>query len=338
MSDTYTVGIPLASRAQPGKEFVHIFMMDDTDTVGIDHQLYNVKCFRNVAELMTKTVRYSPRYLYMPVSLMEKSVRQTNFILSDRYLLTYSETLNSAVLYDDPSVIELYRDIFSEYLMKSKSYAETVNFTDAIREDNFLSKFLSKYVTENELSYCFCPGICASLAVEGNETFVEDYIRDDFPDKELLVRYYRLYRDAFQKGIKKLGESCHVISAANALEHFARTGYVNEVPRKITLGLDRKGRVSALRKWDHIVKTYNVQTIRDQCIPVTSSLTMLVFGSKAILSLVNEERLMTVQICVNESGIVELLCAYLEKLEKESAMTKEEYREFMDGLIAGMTG
>ena len=47
---------------------------------------------------------------------------------------------------------------------------------------------------------------------------------------------------------------------------------------------------------------------------------------------------MTDLICVNETGIVELLCAYPERLEKESAMTKEEYREFMDGLIAGMTG
>ena len=50
MSDVYINGIAQASAANKDTEFHHVFLMDSTETVGINHQLYNIECFCNVVE------------------------------------------------------------------------------------------------------------------------------------------------------------------------------------------------------------------------------------------------------------------------------------------------
>lgn len=329
MGDIYREGIPQASRNNPETEFIHIFKLDDTEMVEIDHKLYNVNCFQNVMDIMIRVVNYFPRFYYSPMSVLVKSGQQLNFLISDRFLLTYSEGYESAVLYDDPGMLVLFSDIFENCMSQSACFVDTMEMKDCIQGESYFGVF-----DDSEgVIYSFCPGICSSLMVLDDDQLIDRYVRDDYPEKGEFVKCFRLYRERLRKSVRALGDAFHMLSAANAVESFAATGYINEFPRHFSTALSREDRVAALRHWSRTAELYNIRTICEKVIPDSSSLCVFVSNRKAAITLLSDARMTELRACVSEPGIVRILYAYLEKLERECVMGKAEFRTFMDGLI-----
>ena len=330
MSDVYINGIAQASAANKDTEFHHIFLMDSTETVGINHQLYNIECFCNVVEIINRTSRYYPRYYYSPVAAFANKRQPTNFILNDRFLLTYSDGMKMAILYRDPDVLELYREIFDEARGKS------VCFVEAMGQAGFTQEFVLSTLLEDtdDIVYSFCPEPCCPLAVEGNEEWIQQYISDNFPGKEAFVHEYILYAKRFRDVVKENADRWHVICASNALKQFAKTGYINEFPRDRVSEFPKEFRSAMLRLWRIKAEEYNVKSVKGRMIPDTSSICAFVSRRKAILTFMNEQTGLNIHIGVSEPSIVGFIYGYLEKIEREDVMGREEYRAFINGLIA----
>lgn len=326
--------IPQASQIHPDTEFIHIFAMDDTDAVGLDHRLYNMSCFHNVMDILIRTARYSPKYFYVPVSAIGRSNRQLNFILSDRFLLTYNDELDSAVLYENPELLELYGDIFEDYNNHSVCLTEMMSLSD-----------FQRYQTERNMEegesaenvYCFYPGLCSTLVFEDDKEIMSRYIGEGNSKKEEHIRYWADIGEEFRRFLEKYGEKCHIVSASNAIESFARTGFVNDLPRYAANALKEEERAAVLRSWRKKAVSYNVQTLRQKCIPDTSSLAVIALPRGIYIVFYSEPRGQVVQICIKEPSIVGLMYEYLAMLEEEYAMERDEYTRFMDDLIVEMS-
>lgn len=334
MNSLYAHMLPLASQFHPKTEFLHIYMMDDSDAVGLHHRLYNIECFRNVMDILTRTIMYSPRYYYSPVSALGQSECHMNFIMSDRLLLTYNDAFDSAVLYDEPELLALYRDIFEKYCDQSVCFAEAMEAPD------FLWEQVGKDCEDetDDKVYCFYPGIASMLAFEDDKGKLPRYIKEGVMDREEFVKCCLQFGEKFRQFLRTCGAECHIICAANALERFARTGYVNDFPRELANALTEEERAAALRQWRKKSLSYNVQTLRQKCIPDTSSLVVIATRRRAGIAFFYEQSKKIVQILMKEPSIAGLIYEYIESLERDCVMEKSEYLSFVDGLIAGLGG
>ena len=328
MSDIFATIIPQAANASPDTEFVHIFMMDDTETVGVDNQLYNVNCFCNVMKTSLQTDSYLPSYCYLPVSAVARSESQTNFILSDRFLLTYSDGFKSAVMYEDREMLELYQDIFEDRLGRS------VPFVMPADEDEILSAFAESRAAGQDRRdiYFLCPNVFCFLSEEEEEEWFSRYMQCDGSCKAQIRNGLQCFRD-IRNRLGRPDAFWHVISDGSVVTRFAETGQVGGFMKQYLRDVPKEERAARLRQWRVRSEYYNVRTVREKCCPDTCDLFIAATSREVFIVLADGRDAKSREFCVREPGTVALVCTYLEKLEKESAMEKEEYRAFMDGLI-----
>lgn len=333
MSGIFASIIPQAANASPETEFVHIFMLDDTETVGIDNRLYNVNCFCNAMKTLLQTDSYLPSYCYLPVSAVAESEQQTNFILSDRFLLTYSDGFRSAVMYEDPEMLELYQDIFEDRLGRS------VPFVVSADEGGVFSASAESRIPDQDSRdiYVLCPNIFYFLSEDEENEWFSKYMQSGSFCKEKIRAGFQCFRDIrYQFG--RQDTFWHVISDRNVVERFSETGRVSEFMGQYLTDVPRMERAARLRQWRIRSEYYNVRTVREKCIPETYDLFIAATRREAVIVFANEQDTGSRKFCVREPGITALICLYLEKLEKECSMEKEEYRDFIDGLIRKISG
>ena len=174
---------------------------------------------------------YFPRYYYSPASAYGQSKEQNCFILSDRYLLTYSDNFSSAVLYNEPELLAFYGEVFENRMESSSSLLEQGGSLGIFPEEPWMKLFRAE---ENEVYFCI-PGIGSSFFVGDNEDLFRSYISDTVEEKEELIRFRLSYGDRLQKAVRRLGGSIRIISACNAVERFVREGYINEFPTQLAV-------------------------------------------------------------------------------------------------------
>lgn len=333
MSGIFATILPQASNASPETEYVHIFMLDDTETVGVDNQLYNVNCFCNVMKTLLQTGSYLPSYSYLPVSAVAASEQQTNFILSDRFLLTYSDGFKSAVMYEDREMLELYRDIFENRLGRS------VPFVMSPDGNEIVSAFAERRIAgqDGRDIYVLCPNLFCFLSEEEEEEWFSRYTQSGDPCKEKIREGLLSFRN-IRKQLGRPDPFWHVISDRSAVIRFAETGQVSGFMRQYLRDVPKEERAARLRQWRVRSEYYNVRTVREKCCPDTCDLFIAATSRDVFLILADGRDEKSRKFCVREPGTTALICTYLEKLEKECAMEKEEYRAFMDGLIRKVSG
>ncbi len=329
MSDIYRTGIPQASGACPEKSFYHIFRMNDTEMVDVENQLYNVNCFQSAVETVKRTDMYFPRYYYSPASAYGQSKEQNCFILSDRYLLTYSDNFSSAVLYNEPELLAFYGEVFENRMESSSSLLEQGGSLGIFPEEPWMKLFRAE---ENEVYFCI-PGIGSSFFVGDNEDLFRSYISDTVEEKEELIRFRLSYGDRLQKAVRRLGGSIRIISACNAVERFVREGYINEFPTQLAVPVPKQERRSVLRRWRRAAVQFNMVGTREKRIPDTSSLCIISTEQGAFLSFLSEQERVDARIFVSETSIVSLIFAYMKRVASENIMNNQEYLSFLDNLI-----
>lgn len=332
MSDLYKTGIPQASRACPDKKFYHIFRMNESDKVEMDHQLYNVNCFQNAVEIVKRTDRYFPRHYYSSATAGAGGKAQSSFILSDRYLLTYSDAFSSAVLYKDPEMLAFYGEIFEEAMKTSTTLLKPASRLGIFSEEPWLELITD---AEEEI-YFLIPGIGSSFFRPGNEDLFRNYISDEVEGKEELIRFRFAYGVRLQNAVKQMGRSIHIISASNAVELFARTGYINELPRRLAVPFTEKDRADVLRKWKREAREFGMTGTREKCIPDSSAMCITATERGAFLSFLSEPGRVDARIFVTEPSIAGLIFAYLKRVAERHSMDHQEYLRFLDDLIAGL--
>ena len=334
MSDVYLSGIPQASAAHPETEFFHMFMLNDSDTVGIDNQLYNIKSFQKVIEILVRTDMYKPQYYYVPISSFSKNVQHNNFILSDRHLLAYNgvEYQDIAILYEDPKILELYREIYERGFKHSMHLVETSSSGES-REEN-LKKDLSKPDEIGEIYFCL-PGISSVAVLEEDDELFRSIFRKNLKLNKKFVEYFQYMHELVKKGILAAGDACHLLIYADSMEDFALTGKFRELPAECIETFEEEKRIAFLRKWRSKSTAYKIETVKGNDSERFSFFAAASMHEACILT-INECDMTVQRISVSEPSIVDLIYGYLERLGKNNVLDRKQTFEFIEGLVMGI--
>ena len=236
--------------------------------------------------------------------------------------------MDSGVLYRDESLCSHYRDVVARWRKRAKPFAEKMDLTTSLR--SFIA-----FRSSSDEKYEFIPGICMASIYEENDNLINTNLIIEEGAANLQIYDLVNYSEEFKKGLNAAKERNHFIVPGNTLRFNLNTGYIQELPKKVTIPLDRDTMYKMLRRFQQVCDTYDFRIIEDDRFPEDNSFNVEVTQSQAMITVILPGEAIMRMFLVKESSAVSLIYEYLKHLYDNEAISGRERSEWYEGLFAG---
>lgn len=305
----------------------HILCMDSVKDGSSSQIIYNIEILKNLMPLALSDYSKNYEVFYYYSSIVERSgmISLMPFvIITSSYVITVSETLDTAVVLNDSQICELYEEKFQKQKQKCKRlFLRTDDYED-------LSESYAQAHFSGEKLYSFseqpCFGVLDITAIAKKYYCLEDK-RVLRTLEELNEKNYTFYKNHNVSVIAYCTES--------GIRRFMETGRVDEIAKEIYRPIEPKDRVNMLVSLMENVKNkkYTIYLIDEQKMDYPQNLFLTGSSISNVRIQVLSERL-HVRFMLNESGLSKTMYNFCERFcESSYVIGGEKVRIILEKLL-----
>ena len=243
---------------EPGLEIEHIFCIDNK-SVNEDNA-YNINVLKEIMPLIVSGVSYTPYYYYEDVrSHINQFSSFPNVVITSKYMMLISYSLDRAVVSGFEELIGMQRDIFEDLKKGCDKYIQ------ALPGPLDILSYYKQVVdgTDNIIpDFSVMPDPCLFPFLD--ENIMRKYARFDLPNidaaVELLIDRVRRYRE----GMEKKAEIS--FCTKKGFKEFMETGRITEIPSIYYTPFDPEVRLLMVKRLYRAMKkgTYKLKILDDK--------------------------------------------------------------------------
>jgi transcriptional regulator with XRE-family HTH domain len=250
------------------------------------------------------------------------------YIITSKRLITFSADYNSAVLYNNESIVNLYKNKFDAALHKSAPLIAHLNTCEDI-----LQSYLQSFKNTNTISHVLEPQPCFSWYY--SDELINLHLIPDLENRDTLLKLitelYREYRNYSHRPIS--------IFSVEGLRAFATTGILADLPTQFATPFTLEERImllESLRK-DISLGIYQVYAANASKFVIPFATIQLYKNEGLDFFTTNNNGIMS-SANISEKSIAEAFYEFFESLpDSELIHTKEETINIIDSCIEQCT-
>lgn len=246
------------------------------------------------------------------------------YIITSKRLITISADFKTAILYNNESIVHLYRDNFEIAITKSKPLtAQHLNC------DDMLLAYLEAYKSSGEISHIFEPQPC--FAFYYTDELIQTHLNQELENREmileLLYNFYGAYRNIKNRPMS--------ISSIDGLNYFAATGILADLPTQFAIPFTLDERIMLLKKLKDDIINDNYQVFVTNPVNfIIPSISIQLYKTNRLDFFATNNNGAISSSFVEEKSITEAFYDFFESLPNSDLVySKEETIEIIDSLI-----
>lgn len=319
--------LPLICCSNKNLTIDHIFFLRTPGSP--DSATYNLEAFRTILPLILTHENYHPKYCYSDIEVTANNFDLLPYaVITSEYIVNISHDAGSALMTRRPELLELFNRLYDD---RENITIELASRLKTVKEMSF-----------HYLGYSRSNDIKALFSTPSLGQYVDDetafcYMRNDFQDKDLLVRTLRE-----STAVSKVKSP--LITAyftPDSIKSFLETGRMSEYPPHIYRPFDMSDRIIIL---NHMLTdlrngTLSGYVLRQNGFKVPDNLIINTLDKSRLSVMYLSDSGEQVTINISESSIVSAFTDFLSELKSDSDLvcslpeTTALLEELMDGCL-----
>lgn len=292
-----------------GKSIKHILRIDSNRDVDVDNKLYNINTLNLISSAQLSGMDYQV-FCYYSTNVSEDitGTYMPCIIVAGDFVMQYSVDRMAGVVFHNSTITRMYETLTNNYLSKSGPFGKVLHggdFYKSIRE--------AAEQSGKQPVYILSPGYCMSLLLKEDEQLTEKHLLKTIPHRDELIAQWHMHWKLLQE-ILYGNENIRFMSVKSALQHTDRTGYINEVPNKITEPLSEKEIRELKVQWHLVTQNYHYKDIDIPALDETSAVSVVSSPKLAVITATDNVRITVHQFVLSELSITQLIYSWLQKL------------------------
>lgn len=251
-----------------------------------------------------------------------------HYILTSKRLIQLSADFNTAVLCDNPEILNIYRAGFEKCLLQTSVL---------INQLGSCEEMLAAYLTANreagQVTHVIEPQPC--LAKYFTDQLIEDKLRKDLENRELIKPLVcQFYDNHKQYDIVPMS-----FFSIEGIEYFAKTGIIADLPPQYALPFsvsERKMLLLELRN-DIADDTYFVRVINSSMFVISPLASVQLYSTNVLMIVAINSDGMISSSFIKEKSICEAFLDFFESLPQSNLLySKKETIRIIDEVIGGI--
>lgn len=310
-------------------KITHLFYLNNSKVINRNKHLYNLTYLSNITPFFTNNCNYTPYYYYSHIeSINSFASFFSNVIITPNYIITYTVDHQYAMIYTDSNTYNGYNHLFYSYLQSSHQFVQSYDYQE------YCQYCINNTFNDiNIHTYSFNTSLCPTFILEENETFSENHIKNNFPNKEIFIKFYHNFLYSYKTISSQKKHQSIELFTKQGLLYFAKEGMLSEIYPDLWIPLSPKERISFLEKWKTLIQLNNYPYMLDipnhpgdslmniYCSPTSCTLIAPKFDGSLLFLNIKEPSLTTV------------FYDFTEYIYNHNLCTKEDTLLFIDKLI-----
>lgn len=269
--------------------------------------------------------RYQPYYYYDNFDASNDiALLMPYYIITGNRLITLSADFKTAILYNNESIVNIYKEKFEIAVAKSKPLtAQHFNCND------ILLAYLESYKNLGEISHIFEPQPC--FAWYYTDELIRRHLRQELENREMILELlYNLY--GAYKNMKSRPMS---IFSIEGLSYFAATGILADLPTKFAIPFTVDERIMLLKKLKDDIINNNYQALVTDPVKFTiPTISIQLYKTNGLDFFSTNNKGAISSSFIDEKSIAEAFYDFFESLpDSDLVYSKEETIKVIDGFI-----
>lgn len=288
---------------------------------------YNLSALSNILPFaLCQWSDYQPYYYYGNIeSSKDINIVMPYYILTSKRIIGLSHDFNTAVLFDNRELYNIYYNNFDKCLCQSMPLLKQLGTCQEM-----LTTYLTAYTNAGTFTHNIEPQPC--LARYYTEQLIENKLRKELENRELLKSLLCQLYDNFRH-FERIPMSFFSI---DGIEYMARTGMMADLPPQYALPFtvnERRELLEKLRK-DIADDTYFVRAINTSKFTISPFSTVQLYGSNVLVIVSINSEGMASSSFIEEKSICESFFDFLESLQESDLLfSKEETLRIIDEIV-----
>lgn len=304
----------------------HLLCFSSNDRFTYQHELYNLRCLKDIFPFCMAGLDYSPRFFYDDIQS-----HYYNFnvfpclILTSKSALMCSSDYQTGIIYHQQDIVNLFWKQYQSFYDKCSPLFRTVSMDPETSED-FFDILLD--TAEDDTTFIIQPEACLTPFI--TDRILDECFNHSLPQGKTIQA---LASKTFAGNLKKIQQGHFFLYFTEiGIQHFAHTGIIDEIPeiyyRPFTpnqrsallqgvLTCCRSGAYRILKKpLNHIPENFRLCVRSNQC--------TITFQD-------NDNKIQILSIL--ESGLADTFRDYLESMEESAFYSNEKSVGFIQKII-----
>lgn len=282
------------------------------------HAKENIGILKKLIPFYGCECSYEPYYYYDEVNSHFYNMNLfCNVLICSEGVLCYTSDYKYGQILRDSECIEVYKQIFKEYL--EQAYPLLTKVESIVQEYLSIGQDVLKMTTRAE-AYALHADPCAVPFI--TDEVLERAVKESVPQREQVLGLFSKYIRE-EKAVLDTGNfKCNF--TLGGIENFIKSGRISEIPDDFYDSIEEKDCVDIIKMMIPYFENGTYRILKNQIADIKSNLHIFVsFASSHLIFSKNSKEL--VYIYLNEPEIIQCFMGFMESLnEDESLHTPEE--------------
>ncbi len=304
----------------------HLLCITGKDTFTDQNYLYNLSCLRKIFPLYMAGLDYVPRFFYDQIQS-----HYHNFNMFPCLILTSDQALmcdpeyKSGILYNSLEIVELLWKEFLSFYDKCSSLFTCAPLSPE-SPDAYFKMLLD--TTDQDFFIGIQPEACLTPFIA--DSLLDDIFNHSLPHGDMICQSAR---KAFDNNRRKLRLKQFILYfTEEGVEHFARTGLLEEIPRVFYTPLTPPQRLQLLQNVLACCQNNSYRILKSPLSHLLSNLRLCIRNGQCYITFINN-KIETILLQVQESSFFATFQDYMENMETSCYYTEEESSAIIQRLI-----
>lgn len=319
--------IEQAKKKSAEHKIEHIMAVNGSDDIQTKDRIYSIEGLGRLITTMCRCENYYPFYYYASLSTLRSlEAFPNNIVVTGQCVLCFSGEMDCAILYRDEGICSLYRKMVMKWRRDAKPFAEKMDLASSIM-------IFNQFANPKDVSYTFAPGLCISAVYEPTDHLLETNLLYDKEGIRKFASSLPEYFDNFKNRIIANKDMYHFVITGNALRYNLRTGYVQELPKKICIPLNSEQRQTLMRRFQRVADKYNFRVIEDEMFPEDNGITVEARSSETLIIVVLPDEAYMRLFLIKERSASGLIYEYIKDLYENKGIGGEARSAWFENLL-----
>lgn len=305
----------------------HIICLSNTEQVDTAKKDYNLHCLMNILPLCTCGYQYQPYYYYdSPSSRLDTFRLFPYLILTDRYAVVLSESLQTGFLTCRQDMLSMLEDMFNSCVEQTRPLLTKIeNVYDQLQ---YVQKILQ---SDSEIEYSFQMTPCMTALL--SKDFLDKYVNPQLPSRQAFIEHFwRHVQNTYERHIQR---NHTLIFSEEGICEFLRTGHLEEYPSYIYTPPAKEDRITlieALTKELHS-HTYHMRMLKKSIGSVRNGANIYITSSAGYLLFTPLDSGTPIYLNIEETGLLMTFLDFFGSMDESLFYSSEEAVSRLEKLL-----
>lgn len=303
----------------------HIICLDNSTSESIAYPNYNLHCLEKVLPLYGNVDKYNCYYYYEHIdSKCSKFTLFPYIVITSQFACLLSGDMQHGFLTNDPDSLNLFRDIFHQYLSMASPLLRPIN--DINEQLLYLNDMI--HVVRSGYSFQMVPCLTPYLTHD----ILDKYIIQELPNRSEFIQAMDNYVKVFLSSHMTPANITYVFSL-NGVKKFLDTGRVSEYPYDIYHPLEMVDRIRIIRKLILNLPIQNYRVLKKDIGHLDNEIFLLVTQPMGYIMFSTPQDHRLIYLDIEEPGLLYTFLDFCETLDDSLFYTSSEATEKLRQLL-----